>query len=188
MPDYRDTAGLRKDSRLSLMHGYHNPFSNSDRNDHHQHMSTARYLQQQQLTPSMSVGPSEDYRKKPTHQLSLSNVSQAQSADVANSGDGDVSKRDATNQALSSSSLYVPQVEAISPTPEDQKENTNLQEIKEKICSEISKVDKDIASTNYHLEVLKKRQARPFEFSASIHSFIIIVLLSRSKSRSLAVK
>ncbi len=57
-----------------------------------------------------------------------------------------------------SSSSYVPQVEAISPTPEDQKENSNIQEIKDKIISEICKVEKDFASTQYQLEILKKKQ------------------------------
>ena len=56
------------------------------------------------------------------------------------------------------SSSYVPQVEAISPTPEDQKENSNLQALKDKICSEIEKVEKDFASTQYQLDMLKKKQ------------------------------
>jgi len=58
----------------------------------------------------------------------------------------------------SSSSTYVPQVEAISPTPEDQKENSNLQAVKEKICTEICKVEKDIASTQYQFDQLEKKQ------------------------------
>jgi hypothetical protein len=60
----------------------------------------------------------------------------------------------------SSSSSYVPQVEAISPTPEDQKENSNLQALKEKIIGEIEKVEKDFASTQYQIDMLKKKQVK----------------------------
>ena len=63
-----------------------------------------------------------------------------------------------TPPATSSSSSYVPQVEAISPTPEDQKENSNLQDVKEKIITEICKVEKDIASTQYQFDMLEKKQ------------------------------
>lgn len=62
----------------------------------------------------------------------------------------------ATSSAIASST-YVPQVEAISPTPEDQKENSNLQAIKEKICTEICKVEKDIASAQYQFDQLEKK-------------------------------
>jgi hypothetical protein len=58
----------------------------------------------------------------------------------------------------STTSSYVPQVEAISPTPEDQKENSNLQAVKEKIITEICKVEKDIASTQYQFDLLEKKQ------------------------------
>jgi hypothetical protein len=63
-----------------------------------------------------------------------------------------------TPSQSSSSSTYVPQVEAISPKPEDQKENSNLQAVKEKICTEICKVEKDIASTQYQYDQLEKKQ------------------------------
>jgi len=63
-----------------------------------------------------------------------------------------------STSSSSTSSSYVPQVEAISPTPEDHKENSNLQALKEKICSEIEKVEKDYASTQYQLDMLKKKQ------------------------------
>ncbi len=53
----------------------------------------------------------------------------------------------------------MPEVEAISPTPEDQKENSNLQAVKEKIITEICKVEKDIASTQYQYDLLEKKQA-----------------------------
>ena len=58
----------------------------------------------------------------------------------------------------SQSSSYVPEVEAISPTPEDQKENSNLQAVKDKIINEICKVEKDIASTQYQFDMLEKKQ------------------------------
>lgn len=62
-----------------------------------------------------------------------------------------------SSSSSSSSSSYVPQVEAISPTPEDQKENSSVQLMKDKIISEIEKVEKDLASTQYQIEMLKKR-------------------------------
>lgn len=62
------------------------------------------------------------------------------------------------NSGPTHASCYVPQVEAISPTPEDQKENSNLQEFKEKLMHEIERVDKDIASTQYQFDLLKKKQ------------------------------
>jgi hypothetical protein len=68
------------------------------------------------------------------------------------------SNTNSSSSMSTSSSSYVPQVEAISPTPEDQKENSNLQALKEKICTEICKVEKDIASTQYQLEQSKKKQ------------------------------
>jgi hypothetical protein len=171
MQDYRDTTTLRKPS---LMHGYHNPFSNSDRgSDHyHQHMSANRYNITQPYP--MQTALNDDYLKKPPRQqlTMISGIPHGQSSaqhqqqtDMANYNDnnGDAidntSKKDQNQQMpSSSSSSYVPQVEAISPTPEDQKENSNLQEIKEKICSEISKIDRDIANTQYQVDVLKKRQ------------------------------
>ena len=64
----------------------------------------------------------------------------------------------ASTPPATSSSSYVPQVEAISPTPEDQKENSNLQDVKEKIITEICKVEKDIASTQYQFDMLEKKQ------------------------------
>lgn len=60
--------------------------------------------------------------------------------------------------ASNQSSCYVPEVEAISPTPEDQKENSNLQAVKDKIITEICKVEKDIASTQYQFDLLEKKQ------------------------------
>jgi len=65
----------------------------------------------------------------------------------------------ASSSSLSSSSScsYVPQVEAISPTPEDQKENSCVQLMKDKIIGEIEKVEKDLASTQYQVEMLKKK-------------------------------
>lgn len=65
-----------------------------------------------------------------------------------------LSKNTGQNQA----NCYVPQVEAISPTPEDQKENSNLQEFKEKLMHDIERVDKDIASTQYQFDLLRKKQ------------------------------
>lgn len=63
-----------------------------------------------------------------------------------------------TSSSINSQSSYVPEVEAISPTPEDQKENSNLQEVKDKIITEICKVEKDIASTQYQFDMLEKKQ------------------------------
>jgi len=63
-----------------------------------------------------------------------------------------------TPPSSSQTSCYVPEVEAISPTPEDQKENSNLQAVKEKIITEICKVEKDIASTQYQYDLLEKKQ------------------------------
>lgn len=60
--------------------------------------------------------------------------------------------------SINTSSCYVPEVEAISPTPEDQKENSSLQAIKDKIIQEICKVEKDIASTQYQFDMLEKKQ------------------------------
>lgn len=65
-----------------------------------------------------------------------------------------LSKNTGPNQA----NCYVPQVEAISPTPEDQKENSSLQEFKEKLMHDIERVDKDIASTQYQFDLLRKKQ------------------------------
>ena len=70
------------------------------------------------------------------------------------------------SQNAMSSSSYVPQVEAISPTPEDQRENSNLQAIKEKIITEIYKVEKDFASTQYQLEMIKKKQTELAELQS----------------------
>lgn len=53
---------------------------------------------------------------------------------------------------------YIPQVEAISPTPEDQKENTNIASLKHKINEDLEKVDRDIANTQYQLESLEKKK------------------------------
>lgn len=62
-------------------------------------------------------------------------------------------------QEKSNAGAYVPQVEAISPTPEDQRETSNLQESKDRILSEITKIDKEIASTQYQCDTLRKRQS-----------------------------
>ena len=57
-----------------------------------------------------------------------------------------------------SAASYIPQVEAISPTPEDQKENSNIASLKQKINEDLEKVDRDIANTQYQLESLEKKK------------------------------
>lgn len=64
----------------------------------------------------------------------------------------------AQKQSSIQANSYVPVVEAISPTPEDQKENSNLQEFKDKLISDIERVEKDIASTQYQFDLIKKKQ------------------------------
>lgn len=134
-----------------------------------------------------SQSTNDDHLKRPRQQLSTLNTnlqtSLMQAANAANipqlststpqlinsAGNNLVPKMQSINNNIpqlidsnkkdsSSSSSYIPQTEAISPTPEDQKENSNLQEIKEKIISEINKVDKDLASSQYQIESLKKKQ------------------------------
>jgi len=94
----------------------------------------------------------------PHAQILKPNIQQQQTGSQSSSNQSSLTST--SSSSTSSSSSYVPQVEAISPTPEDHKENSNLQALKEKICSEIEKVDKDYASTQYQLEMLKKKQVR----------------------------
>ncbi len=88
-----------------------------------------------------------------------------------------------TTSSPSSSASYVPQVEAISPTPEDQKENTNLQEIKDKIIGEICKVEKDYASTQYQLEIMKKKQVTCWIPARKQNSQITLVFTIKDRNR-----
>jgi hypothetical protein len=62
------------------------------------------------------------------------------------------------------SASYVPQVEAISPTPDsldNQKDTTTallLQQIKIKISTELEKLEKELASTQYQFDIIKKKK------------------------------
>lgn len=106
------------------------------------------------MTPKPSIPMSNP---SPHAQILKPNIQQQISSQSSSSQNAST-----TTSSSSTSSSYVPQVEAISPTPEDHKENSNLQALKEKICSEIEKVEKDYASTQYQLEMLKKKQVALF--------------------------
>jgi hypothetical protein len=117
--------------------------------------------EKKELVASKSSIPISNSNPNPHAQILKPNIQQQMNSQTCSSQN--------TSTGSSTSSSYVPQVEAISPTPEDHKENSNLQALKEKICSEIEKVEKDYASTQYQLEMLKKKQVS--------HSIILYVRL-----------
>jgi hypothetical protein len=114
-----------------LIYGYHNPFSNTDR----------------EFSPFMNVATDKSRFQQSTTHVTPNLQTQT-----------DKNQQQIASNSNSISNTYVPQVEAISPTPEDQKETLNLLDLKQKICAEINKIDKDIASTQYQVEQLKKKQ------------------------------
>lgn len=115
-------------------------------NHNHPHYSQIIQQQLQQFLPKNDSIKKEQLN---TPQSGLSSVNHSSSGPPQM-----LSKNTGQNPA----SCYVPQVEAISPTPEDQKENSNLQEFKEKLMHDIERVDKDIASTQYQYDLLKRKQ------------------------------
>lgn len=125
---------LQQQQQLSQLH----PFQNQQQ------------LQQSQLVSSL-------IKKEPRENSSSSNPS-PQITNTQQSVPSLVESTQPSANQGTQSTCYVPQVEAISPTPEDQKENANLEVIKDKIIAEICKVEKDIASTQYQFDMLEKKQ------------------------------
>ena len=69
---------------------------------------------------------------------------------------------------------YQPQVEAISPTPEDRPaERDDIKSTKDDLLQKISKVDREIAKAESQIAKLKKKQARLLNFLLPLFLFFL---------------
>lgn len=134
---------------------------------HLQHLQS-QFQQQQQQHPDNNTNKKQEANPlQAAPNLSPKTQTPQQQQQVPSGGlPASVPTPPSASTSINTSSCYVPEVEAISPTPEDQKENSSLQAIKDKIIQEICKVEKDIASTQYQFDMLEKKQKEIKELHA----------------------
>ena len=71
---------------------------------------------------------------------------------------------------------YHPQVEAISPTPDDRTtERDDVRSTKEDLLQKISKVDREIAKAESQIAKLKKKQVLIFSITHSLKLFQLVI-------------
>ena len=179
---YHDNNSLTMLSRSkpSLMHGYHNPYGSNGQQQSTINMQAAFMHQKIAAAVASQTSLNEDNLKKTAgrQQLILSNNNNTvniQSGSCSTSANNNTTNNNNNNntnnnqiqkQSASGSSLpevkkdsisYVPMVEAISPTPDDQKENTHLQEYKSRIISDLNHVEKELNCSDYQVQTLKRK-------------------------------